>query len=259
LIDWPEEFVDLLVDAGYQVVRLDNRDSGLSTQDSWVPPTQARLIRALLTRRPIKDTGYTVVDMAEDAVGLLDALGVGPAHVVGVSMGGMIVQEMAIRHGSKVRSMCSIMSNTGDRRSGGASIRLMTRLARRPVPTPETAVDDAVSLFGLISGPHFDAEATRLLAKRDMDRSWVPEGAARQMAAIGASRDRTDLLADVIVPTLVVHGLVDPLVKFSGAVATAKAVPAAQLLAFPDMAHDLPEPRWAELRDAIVANCRRAD
>jgi pimeloyl-ACP methyl ester carboxylesterase len=258
LIDWPEDFVDPFVDEGYRVIRFDNRDIGLSTQLDWTPPGNTKTLGAMVSRRPLKGVGYTMIDMAADAAGLLDALGIASAHVVGASMGGMIAQEMAIGDPAKVRSMCSIMSNSGDRRNGTISKRLIPRLLRHQRPTRETAIESAVGLFELISGPHFDADETRKFVEAAVERSFTPEGAARQAAAIAGSRDRSALLGSITAPTLTLHGLVDPLVKPSGGVATALATPGARFLGFPDMGHDLPRPRWPEVQQAIIENCRRA-
>ncbi len=258
LVDWPQEFVDLFLDEGFQVIRYDNRDVGLSTQTEWIPPNRRKTIMSMIARRPLPGVGYTVTDMAGDAAAVLDAVGVDSAHVVGVSMGGMISQELAIDHASRVRSMCSIMSNTGDRRNGGIAASLIRKLARMSEPVRETALDDSVEMFRMISGPHFDEVRFRELSAMAIERSWTPDGIARQSAAIAGSRDRTPLLASVTAPTLVIHGLVDPLVKHSGGVATAHAVPGARLLSFPDMGHDVPRPRLDEIRDAILANTRRS-
>lgn len=259
LIDWPEEFVDRFVARGYRVVRFDNRDSGLSTMTTWEPPSRLRQFISFLLRRPVKQVDYTMKDMADDAAGLLGTLGIDSAHVVGASMGGMIAQEMAIGHPQVVLSMCSIMSNTGDRKNGGISSSLVPKFARIGRPTRENAVESVVQIMAAISGPHFDAEVYRPLAERGVERSWAPEGVARQSAAIAGSRDRTPYLAAVTAPTLVIHGLADPLVKPSGGIATAQAIPGSRLLAFADMAHDLPRPRWGEIADAIIANAERAD
>jgi pimeloyl-ACP methyl ester carboxylesterase len=258
LIGWTDEFVDLFVAEGFTVIRFDNRDIGLSTQGTWTPPKFSKMLTAMMTRRPLKGAGYSVVDMADDAAGLLDALGIESAHVVGLSMGGMIVQELAINHPNRVRSMCSIMSNVGDRKSGGIKASLAKKVVRRPAQTRENAVDEGVRLFGLVSGPHFDPDEHRLQAAAAVERSFTPEGFDRQVAAIAGTRDRTELLGAVTAPTLVIHGLVDPLVKLSGGVATAMAVPGSRLLALPDMGHDLPQPRLHEIRDAILANIERA-
>jgi pimeloyl-ACP methyl ester carboxylesterase len=257
LIDYQEEFVDLFVDEGFRAIRFDNRDIGLSTQTDWTPPSQKRSMLSLLTRRPLRNVGYTVEDMGADAAALLDALGIESAHVFGVSMGGMITQAMAINHPSKVRSICSVMSNTGDRRNGGIAMSLVRTLGRRPPPTLETAVEDTVVTFRAISGDHFDEEETRKLASAGVARSFTPEGIARQTAAIGGSPDRTARLRGVGVPALVIHGLQDPLVKPTGGIATARAIPGSRLLMLPDMGHDLPRPRWTEIRDSVITNIRR--
>ncbi|MDG2428937.1 MAG: alpha/beta hydrolase [Acidimicrobiales bacterium] len=259
LTDWRDDFVGPFVDRGFKVIRYDNRDSGLSSQGTWKPPNRASIIRSILTRQPVKGVAYSMVDMAADAVGLLGHLGIDSAHVVGMSMGGMIVQEIAINHPTRVRTVCSIMSNTGDRRNGAIAASLIPKFAWRSKPTIENAVEDNVEIFRLISGPHFDAEEYREHAKLNVARSFQPEGMERQMAAISSTRDRTKLLASVTAPTLVIHGLVDPLVKPSGGLTTAKAVPGSRFLGIPDMGHDLPESRWTEIREAIVDNCRRAN
>lgn len=258
LTAWPDDFVALFVEQGFQVIRFDNRDIGLSTQTRWTPPPQAKMMRAMLTRKPLQDVPYTMSDMANDAIGLLDFLAIEHAHVMGVSMGGMIAQELAIMFPQRIRSLCSIMSNTGDRKNGGIAASLLPKVARQPVASRETAAERAVETYRLISGPHFDESEFRILAQAAVDRSYTPGGVARQTAAIAASRDRTELLGSVTAPTLVIHGLLDRLVKPSGGEATAKAIPAARLLAFPDMGHDLPRPRWSEMRDQIVLNARRS-
>jgi len=250
LIDWPDEFVDGLVAAGFRVITFDNRDIGLSTEFTWEAPSQVKAVLRSLARRKVKSE-YRLTDMAADAVGLLDALGVESAHVVGISMGGMIAQTIAIEHPGRVRSLTSIMSHTGDRRHGKIALKLLPKLARLGAPTRETAIERSVATFRLVSGPHFDESEQRLLAKRGLERSFRPEGTARQTTAIMAGPDRTAGLRRVNVPTLVVHGLVDPLVRPSGGVATARAVPGARLIMYPDMGHDLPRPRWPDLTTEI--------
>jgi pimeloyl-ACP methyl ester carboxylesterase len=257
LIDWTADIVDEFVARGFRVIRYDNRDTGLSTEFDWEPPSQVKTITAMVARRPIH-ADYEIGDMAADGAGLLDALGIESAHVVGASMGGMIAQTMAIEHPDKVRTLTSIMSNTGDRKNGGISKKLMAKLVRRPEITRENAVDESVKLFRLISGPHFDAVEHRRLATADVERSFRPEGTARQTAAIAASPDRTEGLAGVTAPTLVIHGLADPLVLPSGAVATTRAVPGSRLVLYPDMGHDIPAPRHAEIADEIRRHADRA-
>ena len=206
-----------------------------------------------MARRPVKSE-YQLTDMAADAVGLLDALEVESAHVVGMSMGGMIAQTMAIEHAGRVRSLTSIMSNTGDRRHGRIAPKLLSKIVRLPAPTRETAVERSVDDVPVRVRPAL----RRIRASSDrqdatVERSFRPQGAARQTTAIMASPDRTPGLRRVTVPTLVVHGLVDPLVQPSGGVATARAVPGSRLIMYPDMGHDLPRPRWADL----IAEIRR--
>ncbi|MGA1051212.1 MAG: alpha/beta fold hydrolase [Ilumatobacteraceae bacterium] len=257
LVDWPEGFRDELVRRGFRVITFDNRDIGLSTEFTAPPPTTAQIARAVLLRRRIP-AEYLLTDMARDAVGLLDALDIDRAHVVGMSMGGMIAQTMAIEHPGRVRSLTSIMSTTGSRRVGRPTLALIRKFARRPVPTRETAVDVGVETLRAISGPTFDPVETRRLVEASVARSFRPAGTARQTAAIMASPDRTPGLRRLATPTLVVHGMLDPLVQPSGGRATAEAVPGSRLLMFNDMAHDLPPTRWAEMADAIAANAQRS-
>lgn len=256
LTDWPSDFVDLLVDEGFRVIRLDNRDAGLSTSFDWEPPTVAKMAAMSLTRRA-PDVGYHLRDMATDAACVLDVLGIGSAHVVGASMGGMIAQTMAIQHPARVRSLTSIMSTTGDRKAGRPERRLLAKAARLPPPSRETAVDRAVQMFKLIGGGEFDETEFRARAAANVARSYRPEGTARQLTAIMAAPDRTAALSRVNAPTLVVHGLVDPLVRPSGGVATAEAIPGSRLVMYPGMGHDLPRSRWSELVAAISRNAQR--
>lgn len=257
LTDWPIGFIDVLVGAGFHVTVFDNRDLGLSTAFDWEPPSPVRSTLRALMKRPVH-AGYTVQDMAADASGLLDALDISSAHVVGMSMGGMIAQQMTIDFPHKVRSLTSIMSNPGDGKSGRVTAKVLFKLARLPEPTRETAAEQSVANFKLWSGPHFDPEVHRVRTQVTVDRSFRPAGTARQLTAIIASPDRTSDLAKVTAPTLVVHGLVDRLVKPSGGVATAAAVPNSTLVMFPDMGHDLPEPRWDDIGGAIRRNAHGA-
>ena len=253
LVDWPEGFPEELAEHGFQVITFDNRDQGLSTEFDWEAPTQMKAVLGMLARRPPK-AGYHLTDMAADAAGLLDVLDIESAHAVGMSMGGMIAQTLTIEHPTRVRSLTSIMSNTGDRKKGRIAAKLMAKLARMPKPTRENALDLSAKNFELFSGPHFDEEEHRRRGKMSIERSFRPEGTARQTVAIMASPDRTADLGKVAVPTLVIHGLVDPLVMPSGGIATVNAVPGARLLALPDMGHDLPAPRRTEIIQAIRRN-----
>ena len=190
LIDWPDDFVDLLVADGFQVIRFDNRDAGLSTEFDWIPPSRARSAAALLARRRPK-AGYLIADMAADAAALLRGLDIGPAHVVGASMGGMIAQTIAIEHPDCVRSLTSIMSNTGNNRHGLPKRRVLIKLSRLAPPTIETAEESSLSVYRLVAGPEADDELFRKQARASLERSFRPSGVLRQTAAIVASPDRT--------------------------------------------------------------------
>jgi pimeloyl-ACP methyl ester carboxylesterase len=257
LTDWPEGFVEDLADADFEVTIFDNRDAGLSTEFDWEPPKQARAVVGALVKRPPK-AGYVIADMAADASGLLGALGIESAHVVGMSMGGMIAQQLTIDHPMKVRSLTSIMSNPGDGKSGRIAAKVLAKMARMDPPNRETAALRSVESFRLWSSPHFDPDQHRERTQLSVNRSFRPQGTERQTTAIMASPDRTDGLGNVTVPTLVIHGLVDTLVKPSGGIATAAAVRGSRLLMFPDMGHDLPLPRRAETIAAIRQNADRA-
>ena len=256
LVAWPMDWVQRWVELGFRVIRFDNRDIGLSSKMPGEPPTIARIVRAAASRR-LARSDYLLSDIADDSVGVLDHLGIDKAHIVGVSMGGMIAQCMAIDHPERVKSLTSIMSNTGDRRHGRPRASLLRKLPKLVARTPEEAVDKSVETFRLISGPHFDEVEVRHLAELALKRGFDADGAARQAMAVLASSDRTAALGGVRAPTLVIHGLVDPLVMPSGGMATAKAIPGSRLLMFPDMGHDLPRPRWDEIIAAILDNTRR--
>lgn len=256
LTDWPQDFVDMIADSGFRVIRIDNRDAGLSTEFAGEPPTLPQLVLAgTVGKKP--PAQYLISDMAADAVGVLDALGIDSAHVVGQSMGGMIVQAMAIDHPSRVRSLTSMMSTTGKRRYARPKLSVlknMTWMAGGSTPT----VDEGIEMLRLISGPEFDEAEAREMGRISMERSFRPDGLGRQTAAIMASPARTDGLGRVTAPTLVVHGMVDPLVRPAGGIATARAVPGSQLLMLPEMGHWLPRSRRREIADAIACNGRRA-
>lgn len=257
MIAWRPEFVDLLVKEGFRVLRHDNRDIGLSSQIDAPAPTIRRMLLATLSSRFAK-AAYTVDDMADDAALLLDELGIERAHIVGASMGGMIAQALAIHHPNRVRSLVSIMSNTGDRKHGKVKRSLLRKLPRLLVRSPDDAVDRGVEVFRLTAGPHFDEQEARAMAEAALARSFRPEGAARQTIAIAASADRTWDLGRVRVPTLVIHGLADPLVKPNGGMTTARAVPGSKVVMYPDMGHDLPLVRWPDIVAEIAENARRA-
>ena len=257
LVAWPSSFIAGLVDRGFKVIAFDNRDIGLSTKVDAAPPTKLQSAMFSVSRRFAK-SAYLLSDMAKDAVGLLDALNIERAHVVGMSMGGMIAQTMAIEHPSRVRSLTSIMSTTGNPRVGRPKTSVLLRASKLTGGSKETFADRQAALFKLFSGSLYDELEIREVAKLSLERNFTPDGTARQMAAIMASPDRTPQLKKLNVPTLVVHGLEDGLVQPSGGYATTKAIPGARLLAFPDMGHNLPQARIPEILDEIKRNTLRS-
>jgi pimeloyl-ACP methyl ester carboxylesterase len=254
LITWPQGFVDELKGRGFFVIRFDNRDSGLSTKLEGAPA-----ITALFTG-DTASAPYLIEDMADDAAGLLAALGLPKVHVVGASLGGMITQALAIHHQDRFLSVCSIMSTTGDRSVGAPTGEAIAALLRPIATSREEAIDASVAGSEVIGSPGYpvDESVLRTRAAAAYDRSYCPEGTARQLAAILASPDRTEGLHGVRLPFLVLHGEADPLVTPSGGEATAAAVPDAKLITYPGMGHDLPEPLWGDFIDAIVANAELA-
>ena len=257
LVAWPSSFIAGLVDRGFKVITFDNRDIGLSTKVDAAPPTKLQSAMFSISRRFAK-SAYLLSDMAKDAVGLLDALNIERAHVVGMSMGGMIAQTMAIEHPSRVRSLTSIMSTTGNPRVGRPKTSVVVRALKLTGGSKETFADRQAALFKLFSGSLYDELEIREVAKLSLERDFTPDGTARQMAAIMASPDRTPQLKKLNVPTLVVHGLEDGLVQPSGGYATTKAIPGVRLLAFPDMGHNLPQARIPEILDEIKRNTLRS-
>ncbi len=248
MLAWRDGFCRLLADRGHYVIRFDNRDIGLSTHLDDEPP--GRPIAAFLGRRPT----YLVSDMAEDTAGLVDRLGGGSVHVVGVSMGGCISQSLAIAHPDLVRSLTSISSSTGSRRVGRPRFDIARfMVARKPAKDREGAIALSVETWRRIGSPGypFNLEVVRQLAGEAYDRRYDPAGGARQFAAILGSPDRTAALRTIDVPTLVLHGEADPLITVSGGAATAGAIPGARLVTYPGMAHDLPEALWPTFIEEI--------
>jgi pimeloyl-ACP methyl ester carboxylesterase len=256
LVAWPMDWVNLLVEQGFRVIRYDNRDVGLSSKTAGRSPGLGRMMAAVVSRRFAK-APYLLSDMADDAAALLDCLEIERAHVVGVSMGGMIAQSLTIQHPLRVASLTSIMASTGDRVHGRVHPRLLTKVGKIRSKSRADYIDKQLLIFRLISGEHYDPDEIRLLAEEALARDYDPAGTVHQLMAIGASPDRTAALRSVTAPTLVIHGLRDRLVLPSGGIATARAVPGSRLLMFPDMGHDLPRSRWGEIVEAIVQNAER--
>jgi pimeloyl-ACP methyl ester carboxylesterase len=256
MVAWQKDFCLELAGRGFHVVRFDNRDIGHSTHLSGRPPTIAQLLR-----RSRRAAHYTLGDIADDAAGLLEQLDLAPAHVVGASMGGMIAQTLTARHPQVVRSLVSIMSNTGARRNGQPALRVYPTLLRRAPREREQFIAHMQRVFTAIGsrGLPRDPQDIVAIAGESYDRDHDPDGPGRQLAAIIASGDRTPELRRIVAPTLVVHGTADPLVAPSGGRATARAIPGAELMMIEGMGHDLPRAVWPRLIDAIAEQAARAD
>lgn len=241
LVHWPDDFCRRLAERGFFVVRFDNRDAGRSTH--------------------LPGADYALTDLAADAVGLLDALGVDRAHVVGASMGGMVAQVMAALHPSRVLSLASLMSTTGRRGKGRTSARLVRHLFSRGARTEQQAVERRLRLFATLGSPGFEQDvteirrATALSFRRDPDHR---AGRRRQHRAVRAAGDRTDQLARVTAATVVVHGTADLMCHHSGGEATAAAISGARLVLVPGLGHDLPPGAWPTITDAITDNAHRS-
>lgn len=260
---WPQELVDELVARGYHVVRFDNRDVGLSAKfDHLGNPSMLRLILADALGFTPK-VPYLLDDMAEDAVGVLDALGIDKAHIVGVSMGGMIAQLIAAHHGDRVLSLTSIMSTTGHKSLSKPSKKARAALLTPPPKDPSNM--DAVfermqNTFAVIGSPGYPAseEERRTLMKEQLERSYHPTGLVRQIAAIVASGDRREALKKVAAPTVVLHGEDDPLVPLDGGKDTALNIAGAELITVPGMGHDMPKQLVPQIADAITQAAKKA-
>jgi pimeloyl-ACP methyl ester carboxylesterase len=256
LIAWDPTFCAKIADRGFRVVRFDNRDVGLSTKLSKLgAPEFMRVMMGDATAAP-----YGIEAMADDLAGLLTALDVRAAHIVGASMGGFIVQEAAIRHPDRVLSVASIMSTTGNRAAAQSKPEALAMLMMPPPTDRAGMLDRAVRLWRVLGSPGFPFDQERILARAGAawDRSHDADGVARQAAAVFTQRDRTADLAKLRVPTVVIHGAEDPLISVSGGEATANVIPGAKLVVVPGMGHDLPEGAWDTIVDAIVDNARRA-
>ena len=255
LTRWSDALMDGFAARGFRAIRFDNRDVGLSTKlDAAGLPDMARIGLQLMTgRKP--DVPYTLADMAADAVGLLDALGIARAHLVGASMGGMIAQLVAAYYPDRVLSLTSVMSTTGNPALPRATPAANAVLTERPPGTDlDALVAHGVRAAKVIGSPGYPADNAVLAARirADLERQHYPPGFARQMAAIWADGDRRPRLAAIIAPTLVIHGTDDPLIPVEGGRDTARAIPGARLVEIPGMGHDLPQPLVARLVGLIA-------
>lgn len=260
LTSWPEEFVDGLVELGFYVIRFDHRDCGLSTKfDRAAKPNLAwNWLKARL-KLPLRPA-YHLDDMAGDALGVLSALGVARAHLVGVSMGGMVAQILAARHPQRVLSLTSIMSSSGKRGLPGPTPGVRQALARRPASPndADSILDTAVALQQAIGSPAYPTPEKQLRrrAARALRRCYCPAGVERQMLAITHAPERSELLRAIVAPTLVIHGASDPLVPLACGEDTAAQVPGARLEVIQGMGHDLPAQLNERMLALIDANAR---
>ena len=256
MIAWDDEFCAQLAARGYRVIRFDNRDIGLSTRftEAGVPDVAAAFMAAM-QGKPVS-APYLLSDMAEDAVGLLDALGIDKAHVVGASMGGAIGQTLAIRHAQRLRTLTSIMATTGAPGLPPPTTEALAMLFK-PTPTDQAAYFESYrQTWKLLRAGSFPLDEARDLARAGQifARGLNPAGVARQLTAIVASGSRKEALAAVRVPTLVIHGDADPLVPVACGVDTAGSIPNASLLIIEGMGHALPITLWPRIIDAIAAH-----
>jgi pimeloyl-ACP methyl ester carboxylesterase len=257
LIAWDDAFCQELVDRGMFVIRFDNRDVGLSSHLA-----RGSLAHSTATTAGAPPTApYTLADMAADAAGVIDSLGLDSAHVVGISLGGMIAQILAIEHPERVRSLTSIMSTTGNDRVGQPTEAARALLLLPPVSTREDAMDRAGRVHRALGSPAYRIDETELRdrAARAFDRAFDPQGVVRQLVAAITTPDRTEDLRRLDLPTLVVHGAEDQLIAVDGGQATAEAIPGAELVVIDGMGHDLPRPLWPTVVERIAGLVDRAE
>jgi pimeloyl-ACP methyl ester carboxylesterase len=261
LIGWPEELVQLLVDRGFRVIRLDNRDAGLSQQfdHAGVPNLAFGVLRHAL-HLPVH-APYGIADMAADAVGVLDALGIERAHVCGASLGGMISQHVAASHPGRVKSLTLMMTTSGNRRLPQAQWAVQRALLSRPDGRDADAVVRHLQrVLAIIGSPAYPPEPERLRQRlqQTVQRAWRPAGTARQLLAVAADGDRRALLKNIAAPTAIIHGEADPLIPVAAGRELAQLIPGAVADWVPGMGHDLPLPLLPRFAERIAANAQRA-
>ena len=251
MVAWEEEFCKMFAANNLFVIRFDNRDCGLSTKFDGAQVDVNAVITAALMEEPMPKVPYTLSDMASDAVGLLDFLKIERAHVLGASMGGMIAQVMTIEHPTRVRTLTSVMSMSGEPEYGQSAPEAMNALLSVPPSDRDGYIAHSPIYQAFHSKKYRSDENSKRAAARDFDRSFYPQGAPRQLAAIYATGRRTEQLRAVKTPTLVVHGKDDTLITPSGGERTAELIPNAKLVLVDDMGHDLPQPLWPKFVNLV--------
>ena len=261
LIHWPDSFLDGIVEAGFRTIYFDNRDCGLSFEFDAEPPAITDLIAAR-ENPELLTPPYRLADMAMDAIHLLNHIGQSGAHVIGVSMGGMIAQHLVANHPARVFSLTSIMSTTGNPAVGQPQPDAIAGLASNFIEMDrEAALENSRRVGDLLGGPHYKSSEVGMArqAEQAYDRALRPAGTLRQFSAIVAERDRREQLRNITVPVLAIHGDVDPLVALDGSVDLIQAVPNGRLHTLKNTGHDLPEPLIDEMVGAIVDHLRESD
>ncbi len=255
MTSWEDGLCNLLAGKGRFVIRFDNRDVGLSTHLDGQTASLGDIRRARKERTPMPVVPYTLSDFAADGIGVLDDLGIDSAHIAGSSMGGMIVQTMAIEHSTRVASLTSIMSNTGEHRYGRSTPEADAANMRTPAYERSAYISQGVENRRIWSSErYYDPEWEAFRLGRDFDRMFYPQGSLRQAAAVMVSPSRADALRALQCPTLVLHGRNDALIDLSGGERTAELVSGSKLVVLSDMAHDLPRPLWPFISDLIVSH-----
>ena len=260
LVQWPDSLIDGVAAAGFCVVMFDNRDAGLSHESAEAPPSIEAVVAAANGDSALAPA-YTLADMAQDAVDLLDHLGQAGAHIVGLSMGGMIAQHVAMSHAQRAFSLTSIMSSTGNPELPRRDEALMAFLAPLGAADTEAAVAAQTQAFQAIGSEHYDSAEVGFarFSRRAVERSFRPGGLMRQLGAIVADGDRRERLATVRSPALVIHGVEDPLVPVEAGRDTAAAIDGAQIVEIDRVGHDLPEPEVPRVVEAIVEHARSVE
>ena len=251
MVKWDTEYCKMFAAKNLFVIRFDNRDCGLSTKLDGVDVDLPAVLTAALLEEPVPPVPYTLSDMANDVVGLLDFLKIDRAHIFGVSLGGMIAQVLTIEHPTRVRSLISVMSMSGEPEFGESQPEAINALLSETPPDRAGYIEHSVVYQVYHSKKYRSDEFSKTSAARDFDRMYYPQGSARQLAAVYASGRRTEKLRSIQTPTLVVHGKDDTLISPSGGERTAELIPGAKFVLVEDMGHDMPKPLWGYLVELI--------